>query len=31
MLEEEMKIAKEIQIIPIIIESFQDRFCLMVY
>ena len=31
MLTQEMEIAKIIQVIPIIIESFKDRFCLMVY
>lgn len=31
MLTQEMEIAKIINVIPIIIESFKDRFCLMVY
>lgn len=31
MLTQEMEIAKIIQVVPIIIESFKDRFCLMVY
>lgn len=31
MLTQEMEIAKIIQVVPIIIESFKNRFCLMVY
>lgn len=31
MLTQEMEIAKIIQVIPIIVESFKNRFCLMVY
>lgn len=31
MLTQEMEIAKMIQVVPIIIESFKNRFCLMVY
>lgn len=31
MLTEEFNVAKLVQVIPIIIESFQERFCLMVY
>lgn len=31
MLTQEMEIAKIINVVPIIIESFKDRFCLMVY
>lgn len=31
MLTQEMNVAKMIQVIPIIIESFKNRFCLMVY
>ena len=31
MLTQELELAKIINVIPIIIESFKDRFCLMVY
>ena len=31
MLTQEMEIAKIINVIPIIIESFKNRFCIMVY
>ena len=31
MLTQEMEVAKIINVIPIIIESFKNRFCLMVY
>ena len=31
MLTQELELAKIIEVIPIIIQSFKDRFCLMVY